>query len=333
MEKSETFHDHVNELKKRIFWVFFAVSVSAILGYVFRVPIISFLDKPLGQTLYYTTPGGSFNFVVKVAGIFGVFIAVPVLVYQIIKFLEPAINQKIKTSKLIKVMVLSMMLAFFGAAFAFYVIIPTSLHFFSGFATNTIKPLISANDYINYVTNSILCFAILFQIPLLIDFIDHISPIKPSKLLKYQKHVVVGALIIAILLPFSYDPISQFIVAVPIIVLYYASAAMLYFKNKKTFRRHSFSDNRFIGELHLSEDIYSSSFDLSDEEIVRDANYVNPELLKNFIPKNLIENPRMHTAPIVANKLSTPKRSIDGVVSKRTLKNKSVESKIIVVYG
>ena len=108
---------------------------------------------------------------------------------------------------------------------------------------------------------------------------------------------------------------------------------MLYFKNKKTFRRHSFSDNRFIGELHLSEDIYSSSFDLSDEEIVRDANYVNPELLKNFIPKNLIENPRMHTAPIVANKLSTPKRSIDGVVSKRTLKNKSVESKIIVVYG
>jgi len=333
MEKSETFHDHVNELKKRIFWVFFAVSVSAILGYVFRVPIISFLDKPLGQTLYYTTPGGSFNFVVKVAGIFGVFIAVPVLVYQIIKFLEPAINQKIKTSKLIKVMVLSMMLAFFGAAFAFYVIIPTSLHFFSGFATNTIKPLISANDYINYVTNSILCFAILFQIPLLIDFIDHISPIKPSKLLKYQKHVVVGALIIAILLPFSYDPISPFIVAVPIIVLYYASAAMLYFKNKKTFRRHSFSDNKFIGELHLSEDIYYNGFDLSDEEVVRDANYVNPELLKNFIPKNLKENPRMHKAPIVTNKLSTPKRSIDGVVSKRTLKNKSAESKIIVVYG
>jgi len=333
MEKSETFHDHVNELKKRIFWVFFAVSVSAILGYVFRVPIISFLDKPLGQTLYYTTPGGSFNFVVKVAGIFGVFIAVPVLVYQIIKFLEPAINQKIKTSKLIKVMVLSMMLAFFGAAFAFYVIIPTSLHFFSGFATNTIKPLISANDYINYVTNSILCFAILFQIPLLIDFIDHISPIKPSKLLKYQKHVVVGALIIAILLPFSYDPISQFIVAVPIIVLYYASAAMLYFKNKKTFRRHSFSDNKFIGELHLSEDIYYNGFDLSDEEVVRDANYVNPELLKNFIPKNLKENPRMHKAPIVTNKLSTPKRSIDGVISPRAKKDKSVKSKIRVVYG
>ena len=333
MEKSETFHDHVNELKKRIFWVFFAISVSAILGYVFRVPIISFLDKPLGQNLYYTTPGGSFNFVVKVAGIFGVFIAVPVLVYQIIKFLEPAINQKIKTSKLIKVMMFSMLLAFFGAAFAFYVIIPTSLHFFSGFATNTIKPLISANDYINYVTNSILCFAILFQIPLLIDFIDHISPIKPSKLLKYQKHVVVGALIIAILLPFSYDPISQFIVAVPIIVLYYASAAMLYFKNKKTFRRHSFSDNKFIGELHLSEDIYYNGFDLSDEEVVRDANYVNPELLKNFIPKNLKENPRMHKAPIVTNKLSTPKRSIDGVISPRAIKDKSVKSKIRVVYG
>lgn len=333
MEKSETFHDHVNELKKRIFWVFFAISVSAILGYVFRVPIISFLDKPLGQNLYYTTPGGSFNFVVKVAGIFGVFIAVPVLVYQIIKFLEPAINQKIKTSKLIKVMMFSMLLAFFGAAFAFYVIIPTSLHFFSGFATNTIKPLISANEYINYVTNSILCFAILFQIPLLIDFIDHISPIKPSKLLKYQKHVVVGALIIAILLPFSYDPISQFIVAVPIIVLYYASAAMLYFKNKKTFRRHSFSDNKFIGELHLSEDIYYNGFDLSDEEVVRDANYVNPELLKNFIPKNLKENPRMHKAPIVTNKLSTPKRSIDGVISPRAIKDKSVKSKIRVVYG
>lgn len=334
MEKSQTFHEHLNELKNRALWVFLAIVISTALGYIFRNSLINFLDRPLGKPLYYTSPAGSFNFVVKVAGIFGVFITFPVLVYQIIRFIEPAINQKIKGSKLIKVMLAAMFLALLGATFAFYIIIPTSLHFFNGYQTSTIKPLISANDYLNYVTNAILCFALFFQLPLLIDFIDYITPIKPSKLLKYQKQVIIGALVIAILLPFTYDPISQFVVAIPIIVLYYISVVMLYIKNKKAIRRYTYSDNKFLGELPFDHNLNINEIGIDELEEIKPNKYQTPILLKNFVPINLKENPRMHLDANTEIHNQKIKRSIDGViVSKQTSIDNIPRSKRVMIYG
>jgi len=136
VDGSQTFHDHLNELKKRALWVFLAVAISGTLGYLFRVAIIKFLDSPLGQPLYYNTPGGGFNVVMKVAGVIGVFIALPVLVYNIIRFIEPAVYQRVNTSRLLKITFYSVLLALIGAAFGFYIIIPTSLHFFSGYSNS-----------------------------------------------------------------------------------------------------------------------------------------------------------------------------------------------------
>jgi hypothetical protein len=119
-----------------------------------------------------------------------------------------------------------------GAAFGYYILLPLSLHFFGGYSSKNISALISANEYFNYVINIGIVFALLFQIPLIIDFINRISPIKPSQLLKYQKHVIVIAIIIAIALPFTFDPITQFVVAVPIISLYYLSILSVMFSNR-----------------------------------------------------------------------------------------------------
>ena len=234
MTSSETFHDHVKELRNRLFVVFFSVALFSIFGYVFRNSFLNFIHQPLNSPLYYNTPAGAFNLSLKISIIIGIFISIPVILYQIIKFIQPALFNTIKPITISVILATSSVLAIVGAAFGFYILLPLSLHFFGGYSSKNITPLLSASEYFNYVLNIIIAFAILFQIPLIIDFINRIRPLKPKQLLKYQKHTIVGAIIIAIILPFTFDPLTQFIVAIPIVALYYLSIIMVSISNRQT---------------------------------------------------------------------------------------------------
>ena len=234
MTSSETFHDHVKELRNRLFIVFLSVALFSILGYVLRNNLLNFIHQPLNSPLYYNTPAGAFNLSFKISAVFGIFISIPVILYNIIKFVQPALFNTIKPITISVILATSSVLAIVGAAFGFYILLPLSLHFFGGYSSKNITPLLSASEYFNYVLNIIIAFAILFQIPLIIDFINRIRPLKPKKLLKYQKHTIVGAIIIAIILPFTFDPLTQFIVAIPIVALYYLSIIMVSISNRQT---------------------------------------------------------------------------------------------------
>jgi sec-independent protein translocase protein TatC len=163
----------------------------------------------------------------------GLFVAIPVILYQLIRFIEPALTKRFSKSTIVKILFSSMGLAIAGAAFGYYVILPLSLKFFSGYSTTTIKPLISASEYLNYVVNILITFILLSQIPLIFLFINMIKPLKPRGILKYQKWVIVASFAIAVILPFTYAPITQFLMAAPIIVLYYLSIILLAIVNRR----------------------------------------------------------------------------------------------------
>ena len=232
MNSSETFHDHVRELRNRLLVVLICVAIFSVLGYIGRNLIINFIHRPLGTQLYYTTPAGAFNLMMKISIIVGVFLTIPILLYNVIRFMEPALAKKLSKSHIHTTIFFSCLLAVVGAAFGYFILLPLSLHFFGGYSSKNIAPLLSANDYFNYVINLIIAFAILFQIPLIMDFINRIKPFKPKQLIKYQKYVIVSAIIIALVLPFTYDPITQFVVAIPIIALYYLSVLIITINNR-----------------------------------------------------------------------------------------------------
>lgn len=228
----QPFLQHMRELRQRLSWAALVFFVGGLAGYAFRSPIIGHLRQPLHESLYYTTPAGGFNFVMKVAVATGLIIAVPVLFYGIVKFTQPAFAKQITNRRVRIVTAMSLILGAAGAAFAFFVVIPMSLHFFQGFKNADVTSLISANDYLNYVITCIMSFILMFQVPLVILFIDKIKPIPPSKLIKYEKYVIIGSLILALLLPFTYDPLTQFLVAVPLVVLYNLTVVLIYFSHK-----------------------------------------------------------------------------------------------------
>lgn len=327
MTPSQTFHDHVKELRHRVLWCVLAIGISAGIAYGFHLPLIRFMQHPVGVTLYYNSPAGSFNFILKLATLIGMFVALPVMIYNLIRFIEPALPVNITRRTMMIVISSSFCLALGGMAFSFFYLLPMSLEFFGDFATDQIKPLISAGEYLSFLLGHLMTFALMFQIPLVVLFINWITPIKPGKMLRYQRYVIVGAFGLALVLPFTYDPVSQFIVAIPIVILYYVSVILLTFANRgKSYAKDS---NELVPQS-LPKPLLEPVFDIASVPVAAATNTALPKRHYNTVD-GFIGRPSQALAPslqvnqldiartkepeikITQPALPRPKLAIDGI--------------------
>ncbi len=227
------FYTHVQEFRRRLFWTALVFLGGAGAGYFFRLPLTKVLNQPIAQPLFYTSPSGGFDFYVKISLAVGLMAAIPAILYHLVRFIDPAFERKIHGRHLSLLVLLSFTLMLAGMAFAWFVVLPMSLHFFSSYNSHFLNPLISGTEYLAFIINMLVTFALIFQLPLLLLSVNWITPIKPRKLLKFQRYVIVGSLIIAVILPFTYDPITQFVIALPIIGLYEFSVLLIWMVNRR----------------------------------------------------------------------------------------------------
>ncbi len=228
----QSFYEHVSELRKRLGISAGIFVLGGVIGYIYRLPIINLLRKPLNAPLYYNTPAGNFALIMQVSLLVGAFVALPVLAYNFIRFFEPLLDRQLKHRSVIGLAVLSLLLGSLGLVFAYVVVLPMSLHFFQSYKIDGVHALISASSYLDFVIKCLITFIFLFQIPMVVLFINRIKPLSPRRLLKYEKYVVVGSLVIALVLPFTYDPLTQFVIALPIIFLYNFSLLLVWLINR-----------------------------------------------------------------------------------------------------
>lgn len=226
--------DHIMELRKRLLLIVGIFLVWCSLAYTVRVPLTQLILKPLGKAVYYSTPQGGFEFFMRVIMTAGFICVIPLIIHQLISFIEPAIGKRLTPQKMRRIMLWSLLLAIAGIIFGYVMILPTSLTFFSEFGGQAVQPLIAADAYLNFVLGILATFAFIFQLPLIISIIDNIHPLKPEKLARYRRHVIVGSLVIALLLPFTYDPITQFVIALPMVVLFEVSVQILRWNHRTT---------------------------------------------------------------------------------------------------
>lgn len=233
--QKKTVYDHVQELRLRVMWSVCAIIVGGSIGYHLREPIIDILVRPLGQQLYYTNPAGGFDFLIKICLFFGFLITIPVVIYNFIKFVSPAIPSGVTYSAARWVSV-SALLAVAGVSFAYFVSLPAALYFLSSFNSEYVQSLISAQEYFSFVMLYTAGFAALFQMPLIIYIINKMTPLKPAALMKKQRIVILASFIIAAILTPTPDPINQTLMAAPIIGLYQASIGVVWQSNKRAKR-------------------------------------------------------------------------------------------------
>jgi len=219
----QTVREHLNELRKRLFWLVASFGIGAVPGLIWSHQITTWLVAPLGQQLYFTTPAGGLNFVLQIAIITGLLASVPALVYHGTQFVQPA-NAAIGRNTAIKVMVTASALAICGVMYAYVLSLPSALHFLTDFAGDNVKPLLTASDYLNFVMTYLLGSALIFQVPLIMGFINRIKPLKPGAIKRSQRWVIAGAVVFAGVITPTPDPYNQMMIALPLIVLFEISA-------------------------------------------------------------------------------------------------------------
>ncbi len=227
----QPFMAHVQELRQRLFIWALSALVGGAVGYFLSDKIQTMLIEPLNQPLFYTSPTGGFDFLIRICIFFGILTSVPVFVYHLLKFIEPTLAKKTRFL-IVKLLLASVVLAGIGITFAYLVSLPAALHFLNDFGNSQIKSLISTDAYMSFVMVYLAGYAILFQVPLILLFINRAKPLKPKKLMGAQRYVVLGSFVVAAVLTPTPDPINQGIMAGPMIALYELSIILIWLANR-----------------------------------------------------------------------------------------------------
>lgn len=226
--------DHLRELRRRFAYIAATVVVGGIAAYAFEHQIIDILLRPSdGQQLIYTSPMGGMNFLFTVCLNIGLLVATPVIVYQLLAFMRPLMHETTKRFLLLSA-VAAGALALVGALFGYFLGLPSALHFLlNQFTSDQVQPLITVQSYTQFVALYLLGSALMFQLPLIMLLINRIKPLKPQSLLKYERHVAAGSIIVALIINPSPRPADQLYMAVPLFLSYQAAIFLLWFVQRE----------------------------------------------------------------------------------------------------
>lgn len=229
--KPQVFSDHLQELRSRILWWVGFLIIGTIIGYLLHSHILTFLIQPLNQPIFYTSPAGGFDFTLKLSLFFGFLFALPVMVYQTIRFVEPALPKQFP-HLLLTILLASGLLLILGMGFAYFVSLPAALYFLNKFTTDEVRALISTTEYFSFVTRYLLGFGLLFQLPLIMFAMNTVQPIPMRSLMQYQRWVFLLSFVAAGILTPTPDLFNQALMALPLILLYQVTIGLLWVVNR-----------------------------------------------------------------------------------------------------
>lgn len=217
---------HLEELRVRLLVTLAVFGVALIIGFVFSESVIHWLMRPIqgiaSGGLVFFKPHEAFLIHAQVAMMTGAVVAIPVLMVQGWHFAAPGLyaHEK-KTAALVSVISVGLFLA--GVLFAYYAATPWGLKFLLGFQGPDLKPLLSAQEYFSFLAGMFAAFGLLFVFPVLIVGAVKLGVISPAVLARSRRMAVLIIFIVAAVLTPSPDPVSQILLAVPLLLLYEGS--------------------------------------------------------------------------------------------------------------
>lgn len=229
--------DHIEELRKVVFWAFGLALVAAIVAWFFSDQIVDALLEPArkaGQdSLYFTAPMEAFLLKLKASTAVGLFLVLPLILYKIYEFVVPGLYGKEKRV-ITPLLVAATGLFYVGVAFCYLVLMPMVIRFAVSFQTDALIPLLTAREYFALAMRLCLAFGLLFELPMVVFALSWAGLVQPKVLLHGWRYALVAILMAsAVLTP--PDPISMAMLAGPVMVLYIASVLIsMLVKRKKS---------------------------------------------------------------------------------------------------
>lgn len=218
------FLGHLVELRNRLLKGVLAVLVLFLALFPFRNELFTALADPLsrhmpaGTTMIAVQVASPFFIPLKLTALTAVFIAIPYLLYQLWAFIAPGLYKHER--KLVAPLVFSSTILFYlGAAFAYFVVFPVVFGFLSTAGPNDVNFAPDIGEYLSFVTSLFFAFGFVFEVPVAIVLLVIVGVVTPEKLAGFRRYAILIAFIIAAILT-PPDVLSQFMMALPIVMLY-----------------------------------------------------------------------------------------------------------------
>lgn len=236
-EKEMTFIEHLEELRWRIIYSLIGIVTGTIIAWIFIDFLVEEIllrpAKESGVSLQNLKPFGQIFLYFQIALIAGLILSIPNVFYQFWKFISPALRKN-ERKYILAIVIFTTVCFLAGIAFAYFVMLPLALSFAVQFGTQTIKNEFAVDEYMSIIISVMLAAGLVFELPMLSFFLSKLGILKPSFMRKYRKHSIVIILIAAAVLTPGTDPVSQVILAVPLVLLYEISILVSKFSQKKT---------------------------------------------------------------------------------------------------
>jgi sec-independent protein translocase protein TatC len=227
--------EHLEELRRRIVIAFFAVLGGAVVGWFLYPYVLELLQDPYcqylrdnpavrppaGCRLVINSPVDAFLTKIKMVGFLGLFVALPVVLYQLWAFIVPGLTGREKKWS-IPFILTSTLLFIGGAAFSIWTL-PRALEFLLGFGGSTVVPLITFDRYLGFVTLVTLAFGLSFLFPVILVFLEAVGVLSWQKLASWRRWAILGISIFSAVITPSGDPYTMFAMMIPMYVFYEVS--------------------------------------------------------------------------------------------------------------
>ncbi len=235
-----TLWEHIAELRTRIIRSIIAVMVGAVVGWFLYPYIFTFLTDPLHNANQHAiiiagSPIAPLLTRIQIAGYVGIILAMPVLLWQLWRFVTPGLYPH---EKKYAVPFTAGALVFFlmGAAVAYVSLLPT-LIFLNAVGGSNIKQVYNIGDYLKLVVLMIVIFGIGFEFPVLLVALEIAGVITPAQLSHARRWAIVGIVVVAAVITPSSDPFSMLALAIPLYLFYEMAILFGWAFNKRKAKR------------------------------------------------------------------------------------------------
>ena len=220
---------HLAELRTRLIRSVIAIVLGMVLGFLLYQYLLEFLKAPMADLpgsdkFYATDPLEPFATRIKISAYSGFVLAMPVLLWQIWRFVTPGLYPKEKRYA-VPFVISALILFGFGAAIAYYTLNPT-LVFLQGMGAQQVEPIYSVDSYVTLIALMMLAFGAGFQFPVLLVALQFAGVLTPRKLMSWWRSATVIITIVAAVITPSGDPISMLALAIPMMFLYVISIVL-----------------------------------------------------------------------------------------------------------
>lgn len=243
-----TIWEHIGELRSRLMRVLIAVGIGAVLGWILFPYVLEFLLQPFYElvpdgTLIATSPLQPFATRLKVSGYLAIVFAMPVILWQVWRFVTPGLYPQEK--KYAIPFTASALVLFLAGASLAYVTLNPALEFLINIGGQDIEPFYTPDAYIMLIVWMMIAFGVGFEFPVLLVALQLIGVLTPRQLLGWWRMATVVIVLAAAVITPSGDPISMLALAIPMFFLYFIAigigALVLKLRRRKARRAASTS--------------------------------------------------------------------------------------------